>query len=68
LGLVEDHVVAAVRTLAAGELVRADVDRVAAGTVDFFAGKEAGFGFGVFPTVGAFNDEFGHIIFPPDIL
>ena len=41
LRLVKDHVVAAVRTLTAGQLVRADVDHVAAGTVDFFTREES---------------------------
>lgn len=40
LRLVKDYVVAAVRALAAGQLVRADVDDVTAGTVNFFTCEE----------------------------
>ena len=40
LALVKDHVVAAVRALAAGQLVRADINNVTAGAVDFFTCEE----------------------------
>lgn len=60
LALIEDHIVAAVGAGAAGQLIRADVDGVAAGTVDFLSRKEAGLGLGVAPTVGAFDDKFRH--------
>ena len=60
LALVKDHVVAAVGALAAGQLVRADVDGVAAGAVDLFARKESGARFRVFAAVWAFDYEFRH--------
>ena len=66
--LVKDHVVAAVRAGAAGQLVGADVDGVAAGTVDFLACKEAGFGLGVAPAIRAFDHKFRHDRFSPVIL
>ena len=62
--LVEHHVVAAVGTGAAAELVRADIDGVAAGAVDLLARKEAGLGLGVTPTIGAFDYKFGHMYSP----
>lgn len=64
LALVKDHLVAAVRALAACQLVCADIDGVAAGAVDFLSRKEACFGLGVAPTVGAFDYKFGHYNFP----
>ena len=60
LALVKDHLVAAVRALAAYQLVCADIDGVAAGAVDFLSCEEAGFGLHVAPTVGAFDYKFGH--------
>ena len=63
-GLVEDHVVAAMGTGAAGHFVRADVDGIAAGAVDLLAGEKARLGFHVLPAARAFDDEFGHGVFP----
>ena len=41
--------------LAAGKFVRADTNGIAAGSVDFLAREEAGFGFGVAPHRGTFD-------------
>ena len=60
LALVEDHIVAAVGAGAAGELVRGDMDGIAAGAVDFLPREEAGLGLRIAPTAGAFNYKFGH--------
>ena len=60
LALVKDHLVAAVGTGTAAELVRADINGIAAGTINFLLRKEACFGLGVAPTVGAFNYKFRH--------
>ena len=64
LTLIKDHIVAAVGADPAGQLVRADIDGVAAGAVDLLSGKEAGLGFHVFPTVGTFHYKFRHIDIP----
>ena len=64
LRLVKDHHVAAVGTFPAGHFIRADIDGIAAGTVDFFAGKEAGLRLGVLPAAGTLNYKFRHF-FPP---
>ena len=63
LALVKHDHVAAVRTLAAGELVRADVYDIAAGAVDFFTCKEAFARLGIFAAVRAFYYKFGHYLF-----
>ena len=62
--LVKHHVVAAVGTGAAAELVRADINGVAAGAVNLLARKKAGLGFRITPTVGAFDYKFGHFSTP----
>lgn len=62
--LVKHHIVAAVGTGAAAELVRADINGIAAGAVDFFARKEASLCFGITPTIGAFDYKFGHMYSP----
>jgi hypothetical protein len=67
LGLVEDHDVAAVGALPAGELVRAHIDDVAAGAVDLLPGKEPGLRFRIPPANRAFDNEFGHGLFPPKL-
>ena len=64
LGLVEDHLVAAVRALPDGHLVGAHVDGVAARTVDLLSCEEAGFGLCVFPAIGTFNYKFRHSTSP----
>ena len=64
LALVKDHMVPAVGTGAACQLVRADIDGAAAGTVDFLSCKEPGLCFRVAPAVGTFNDKFRHNITP----
>ena len=64
LGLVKHDHVPAVRALAPGQLVRADVDRVPARAVDFLSRKEPRPGFCVFPTVGTFDDKFTHVLHP----
>ena len=60
-GLVEHHVVSAMRANAAGELIRAHVDHIAARAIDLFSGKEAGFRLGKPPALRAFNHEFRHM-------
>ena len=60
LRLIEHHVVAAMRTGAARHPVRADVDGIAAGTVDLPAGQEARLCFHVLPASGTFDDKSGH--------
>ena len=60
LALVKNHLVAAVGTPAACQLVRADINGIAAGAVDFLSREEAGFGLRITPTVGAFDYKFGH--------
>ena len=62
--LVKHHVVAAVGAGAAAELVRADIDGVAADAVNLLACKEAGLGFRIAPAMGTFNYKFGHKISP----
>ena len=49
----------------AGPLVRADLDGVAAGAVDFLSCKEAGLGFRIPSTGRTFNYKFSHLIFLP---
>ena len=64
LGLIKDDHVAAVRALASGQLVRADIDRVSAGAVDLFLCEESRLRLRVFPAVRAFDNEFRHGSFP----
>ena len=68
LALVKDHIVPAVGTGAACQLVRADIDGAAAGTVDFLSCKEPGLCFRIAPAVGTFNDKFRHSAFPPVLI
>ena len=56
--LVEQHHIAAVRTLAACHFVGAHMDGIPAGAVDFLAGKKARAPLGIAPAVGAFNYKF----------
>ena len=63
VGLVIYDRIAAVRALPACQPVRTHVDGVAAGAVDLLAGEEARARLGVFPAVGAFDDEFRHWAF-----
>ena len=58
--LVKDHRIAAVGAQTAGQLVRADINRMTAGAVDFLSCEEACLGFSI-PSAGrAFNNEFRH--------
>ena len=58
LALVKDHVVAAVRALTAGHNLRADVDNVAAGALDFLPGEESGASLSEASAGGTFYYEF----------
>lgn len=60
LGLIKDHLIAAVRAFPGCQLVSADIDRITAGAVDLLAGKEARFRLGEFTAVWAFDDKSGH--------
>lgn len=56
----KNDIVAAVGTGTRCHLVRADVNGVIAGAVDFFLGEEAVGSFSVFAAGWAFDDEFRH--------
>lgn len=60
LGLVEDHVVAAMGAAAARQLVRPHVDYVPAGTFDPLPGKEPGPRLHILPANRAFDYELRH--------
>ena len=60
LALVKDNIVAAVRTLAACQLFRADVDNVTTGAVDFFTREETLPRLGISSAGRTLYYEFGH--------
>ena len=62
LGLVKDHVVAAMGAAAAGQLVRPHVDDVPAGTLDPLPGEEPRLRLHILPAYRAFDDKFRHAL------
>ena len=63
LALVKDHMVPAMGTGAACQLVRANIDGAAAGTVDFLSCKEPGLCFRVTPALGTFYYKSRYLYF-----